>query len=70
MFDDIECACQHIDDLAPLSHCGLRQWQVAVAAGALARQRVVERFGRFGSAFERTALVARLGAGLVAGRLA
>lgn len=70
VFDDIERARLHINDLAPLGHFCLSQRQGAVAARALARQRMVDRFGRIGGTLERAALVARLGAGLVARWLA
>jgi hypothetical protein len=66
VFDDIERALRHIDDLAPLGHYGLCQRQRAATARALARQRMVDGFGRFGCALERAALVATLGTWLVA----
>lgn len=70
VFDDIERACRDIDDLAPLGHDRLWQWQIGVAACALARQWLVDCFSWLGGALERAAFVIRLGVGLVVGRLA
>ena len=66
VLDDAKHRGRHVDDLAPRGHLGLLQRQRAVATHALLRQRVIDRVGRIGNAFERRALVT----GLAAGRLA
>ncbi len=70
VFDDVEHGARYVDDLASLGYLSLLQRQRAVAAHALRRQRMIDRIGRFGNAFERRPLVARLAARRLSRRLA